>query len=204
MRRRRGIEQASDGLRDVGVVADRHALGRREAAHHRDRLRDVRIAVAVDERQPKHAHVETFDREEEALGGELAHRVCGGRRAGVVLAGEAATIRTVDQAGAREDEALHGGGTGGAREVLRAEVIDGVRLLGGRATEERRAVDHGIDAAHRGCERIQHRADRPRRARCELRAGRRRAPDRARGRALDRRAGQVVWRVGFRLFRSLR
>jgi len=29
-----------------------------------------------------------------------------------------------------------------------------VRLLGSRATEERGAVDHGIDAAHRGCERI--------------------------------------------------
>lgn len=37
-------------------------------AHHRDRLRDVRIAVAINEGQPKHAHVETFEREEEALG----------------------------------------------------------------------------------------------------------------------------------------
>jgi hypothetical protein len=114
----------------------------------------VRIAVAVHERQPEHAHVETFDREKEALGCELAHRVCRGRRAGIVLLGEAATIGAVDQAGAREDEALHGGGTGGTREVLRAEIIDCVRLLGSRATEESRAVDHGIDAAHRGCERI--------------------------------------------------
>ena len=40
------------------------------------------------------------------------------------------------------------------REVLRAEIIDGLRLLGRRATEESRAVDHGIDAAHRGRERI--------------------------------------------------
>ncbi len=151
---RRGVEQASDGLRDVDVVADRHALGRREAAHHRDDLRDVRIAVAVHERQPKHAHVETFEREEEALGGELAHGVGGGRRAGVVLADEAATAGAVDQAGAREEEALHGGGAGGAREVLRAEVVDGVRLLGRRAAEERGAVDHGVDAAHRGRERI--------------------------------------------------
>jgi hypothetical protein len=50
MRRRRRIEQEGDGLRDVGVVADRHALGRREAAHHRNRLGNVRVAVAVDKR----------------------------------------------------------------------------------------------------------------------------------------------------------
>ena len=43
---------------------------------------------------------------------------------------------------------------GGACEVLRAEIIDCVRLLGSRATEEGRAVDHGIDAAHRGGEGI--------------------------------------------------
>jgi hypothetical protein len=71
MRGRRGIEQARDVLRDIGVVADRHALGRGEAAHHGDRLRDVRIAVAVHERQPKHADIETFERQEKALGGEL-------------------------------------------------------------------------------------------------------------------------------------
>jgi hypothetical protein len=40
--------------------------------------------------------------------------------------------RTIDQLGAREDDALHRGATGGACEVLRAEVIDGVRLLGSR------------------------------------------------------------------------
>ncbi len=154
MRRRRGIEQASDGLRDVGVVADRHALGRREAAHHRDDLGDVRITVAVDERQPEHAHVETFHRKEEALGGELACGVPVHRRARVVLAGRAAAIGTVNQPGAGEDEALHGGSPDGACEVLRAEVIDCVRLLGSRAAEERRAVDNGIDAAHRRCERI--------------------------------------------------
>lgn len=151
---RRTIEQASDGLRDIDVVSDRHALGRREAAHHRDRFLDVRIAIAVHERQPKHADVETFEREEEAFGVELAHRVRRGRCARVVLAGEAATIRAVDQAGAREDEALHGGGTGGTREPLRAEIIDRLRLLGRRAAKERRAVDHDIDAAQRGGERI--------------------------------------------------
>ena len=89
----------------------------------------MRIAVAVYEGQPQHPHVEAFDREEEPLGGELAHRVGRGRRAGIVLLGKAATIRTVDQAGAREDEALHGGGTGGLRQVLRAEIIDGVRFV---------------------------------------------------------------------------
>ena len=67
---------------------------------------------------------------------------------------EAAAVRPVDQAGAGEDEALHGGGAGGAGEVLRAEVVDRVRLLGRRAAEERGAVDHGIDAAHRGGERV--------------------------------------------------
>ena len=127
---------------------------RREAAHHRDRLLDVRVAVAVHERQPEHAHVETFHREEEALGSELALGVPVDRRAGIVLADQAAAIRTVDQARAREDEALHAGSAGGAREVLRAEIVDGVGLLGGRAAEEGRAVDHGVDAAHRGCERI--------------------------------------------------
>jgi hypothetical protein len=43
---------------------------------------------------------------------------------------------------------------GGIREVPRAENIDCVGLLGSRATEESRAVDHGIDAAQRRCERI--------------------------------------------------
>ena len=77
VRGRRGIEQAGDGLGDVGAVADRHALGRRETAHHRDRLRDVRIAVAVDEREPQHAESkrvrETFvrQRQEEALAPRL-------------------------------------------------------------------------------------------------------------------------------------
>jgi hypothetical protein len=33
----------------------------------------MRIAVAVDKRQAKHAHVETFDAEEEALSSEFAH-----------------------------------------------------------------------------------------------------------------------------------
>jgi hypothetical protein len=44
-------------------------------------------------------HVEPFNRKQEALGGELALRVCRGRRAGIVLSGEAASGRTVDQAG---------------------------------------------------------------------------------------------------------
>src|SRR5262249_30039230 len=67
--------------------------------------------------------------------------------------GEAATIRPVDQAGAREDEAPHGGGAGGAREALRADIVDRVRLLGRGAAEEGGAVDDGVDAAHRGRER---------------------------------------------------
>jgi len=74
--------------------------------------------------QPKHAHVEILDRQEEALGGELAHRVCRGRLTGVVLLSEAATIRTVNQAGAREDEAVHGRGTCSTCEVLRAEIVE--------------------------------------------------------------------------------
>jgi len=44
---RRAIEQASDGLRDIGVVTDRHALRGREVAQHRDHLFDVWIAVAA-------------------------------------------------------------------------------------------------------------------------------------------------------------
>ena len=35
----------------------------------RNHFRDMRIAVAVDERQPEHAHVEPFRLEQEALGG---------------------------------------------------------------------------------------------------------------------------------------
>lgn len=153
VRRRRGIEHALHGLRDVGVVAHRHALGRRKSAHEREHLADVWIAVAVYERQPEHTHVETFDPEEEALRRELAHRICRGRCAGVVLAGEAPAVRAVDQAGAREDKALHRGTKGGGREALRAEIVDGVRSLGSGATEERSAVDYGVDAAHRGRER---------------------------------------------------
>jgi hypothetical protein len=37
--------------------------------------------------------------------------------------------------------------------VLRAQVVDGVRLFGRRAAEERRAVDHGVRALHRCRER---------------------------------------------------
>jgi hypothetical protein len=154
MRRRTRIEQASHGLRDVGVVGDRHALGLWEAPQKRDRLLDVRIAVAIDKGQPKHARVQTFDPEEEALRGELGHRVCRGRRAGVVLAGEAATIRTVDQAGAGKNEAPHGGGERSAGEVLCAEIVDRMRLLGSGAAKERGAVDHGVDASHGGDERV--------------------------------------------------
>src|SRR5256885_31144 len=69
-------------------------------------------------------------------------------------ADRAPRVRTVDQAGAREDEAVHGGVAGDARELPRAEIIDGLRLLGRGATKESRAVDHGVDAAHRGRERI--------------------------------------------------
>ena len=38
--------------------------------------------------------------------------------------------------------------------MLRPEIIDRLRLLGRRAPEERRAVDHRIDAAHRGWQRL--------------------------------------------------
>jgi hypothetical protein len=34
--------------------------------------------------------------------------------------------------------------------VLRAEIIDGVRLLGGGATEKCSAVDNNVDPAHGG------------------------------------------------------
>ena len=40
----------------------------------------------------------------------------------------------------------------GAREMLRADVVHGVGLLGGGAAEERGAVDDGVDAAHRRVE----------------------------------------------------
>ncbi len=55
-----GIEQAEHRLRDVGVVADRHALRGWKAAHHRYHFLDVRIAVTVDKRQPKHAYIEVM------------------------------------------------------------------------------------------------------------------------------------------------
>jgi hypothetical protein len=38
--------------------------------------------------------------------------------------------------------------------MQRTEIVDGVRLLRRRAAEERSAVDHGIDAVHRGRERV--------------------------------------------------
>jgi AraC-like DNA-binding protein len=153
VRGNRGIEHTSDGLRNVDVVGDRQTLGRRKALHQGNHLLDVRIAVAVNERQPEHPHVEPLQREEKALGGELAFRVRVQRRARVVLASRTAAVGTVDQAGAGEDEALHGGRTRGGREVLRAEIVDLVRLLGRRATEEGGAVDHGIDPSYRGGER---------------------------------------------------
>lgn len=143
MRGRRRIEEESHGKRDVGMVADRHALPGRKASHHRHRLRDVRIAVAVDERQPEHARVETFHREEEALGCERAQRVGVDRRARSDLVDQAAAVRAVDQARARDDEAFHGRSAGGACEVLRAQIVDRVSLLGSCATEERSAVNDG-------------------------------------------------------------
>ena len=52
---------------------------------------------------------------------------------------EAPAGRAVDQAGAGEEEAPHRGAAGGVGEVLRAELVDGVRLLGGRAAAVRLA-----------------------------------------------------------------
>ena len=154
VRGRRGVEHARDRLRHVGVVAQRHALARGKHTHERERLLDVGVAVAIDERQSKDAHVEALDGEEKALGGELADRVGRGWGAGVVFLGKAAAVRTVDQARARENEPLHGGGTRRAREVLRPKVVDCLRLFGGRAPEEGCAMDHGIDIAHSGRERV--------------------------------------------------
>ena len=153
MRGRRSIEQARDRLRDIGVMAHRHALSRWEPPHERNHFSDVRIAIAVYERQPEHAHVQTFDSQQEPLGGELARRIGVDGCTSVILARQAATGRAVDQAGAREDKTLHGGGAGRVREIPRARIIDGVRLLGCRATEERGAVDDCIHAAHRRLER---------------------------------------------------
>lgn len=71
MCRCRHIEHASNSLRNVDMVANRHALPRWKAAHIRDSLRKVWIAVAVDEWQTKHTYVEIVDREEQAFGGEF-------------------------------------------------------------------------------------------------------------------------------------
>jgi AraC-like DNA-binding protein len=65
------VEGALHRLRDVGVMTDGHALLRIEATHDRDDLLDVRIAVAVDERKTKDAHIEPLLLEERAFGGEL-------------------------------------------------------------------------------------------------------------------------------------
>ena len=61
-------------------------------------------------------------------------------------------MRTIDEARAREDEALRGGCNSGLCEVLRAEVVHRMRLLGRGAAKEGSAVHHGVDAVDRGRE----------------------------------------------------
>lgn len=154
MRRRRRIDQASHSLGDIGVMSERHAQSRREAAHHRNDLLNVRITVAIHERESQHPYIETFDLEEKALRGEFARGVGGGWRAGIILVSGPTPGRTVDQPGARKDKAPHRGGPGRVGELPRAGVIDRMRLLSTRAAKECRAVDHDIDAPHRRRKRI--------------------------------------------------
>ena len=77
-----------------------------------------------------------------------------GRRARIVLTSETPSRRSIDQAGAREDEARDRRRACGVREVLRAEVVHCLRLLGRCTAEECRAVDDRVDVAHRRHERV--------------------------------------------------
>ena len=140
MRSRGRIDQASHSLCDVSVMPDRQALSWREAAHHRNDLLDMRVTVAIHERESQHPYIETFDLQEKALRGKFAHGVCQGWRAGIILAGESTPIRTVDQSGARKDEAPHRSGAGRVGQLSRADIINRMRLLGTRAAKECRAA----------------------------------------------------------------
>jgi hypothetical protein len=113
----------------------------------------MRVAISVDKRQAKHTHIQASNTKEEALGGELAYRVCRGWRAIVVLVDKSATSGAIHQTSARKYKSPYGGGTSGVGETLCAEVIDGVSLLVRGATEKRSTMNYYLDAAHRGGER---------------------------------------------------
>ncbi len=137
---RRGwrIKQPPNRLRHISMVSDGHALTRWKPSHHRRRFLDVRIAIPIHERQPKHPNVEVFECEKVALGSELAHGIGHGGRARRVFADEPSTSGAVDQSGAREDKPLHRSGLGGACERSRADIVRSVRLLRRCASERRR------------------------------------------------------------------
>src|SRR4051794_6166865 len=104
------------------MMADRHALCGREMSHQRDCFLNMGVTVTVDKRQPKYADVEAFQVEQITLGGEFAHRVGSGRIADVVFTSGTAAGRAIHQAGADEDESLHGRGPCSTGEMTRSEV----------------------------------------------------------------------------------
>src|SRR3954471_6197398 len=96
----------------------------------------MRVAVAIDEGKAENADVEAIHSEEGALSGELAREVTERWRASVVLARGAASVAPVDEPGADEHKPFDAGGARQLCQALRAEIVDGMCLLGGSAWEE--------------------------------------------------------------------
>ncbi len=136
------------------MVANGHALVGRKSAHQWDDFFDVRIAVAVDEWQPKDAHVDTLHPKKHFLSRKLAQRIRIDWIASIVFVGEAATIGSVCQPGAQENEALDICVACGRGEMSGSAFIDGMRLFRCRAPEERSAVHNRGDALDRGNKRV--------------------------------------------------
>ncbi len=124
------------------MVADGHALAGRKAAHERDDLFDVWIAVTVNEWQAQDAHIEPLHPKKHFLCRELAQRIRIDWIASIVLISETATIVTVRQPGAQENKTPNVCMARGASEMLRSALVDGMRLLRCRAPEESSTVHH--------------------------------------------------------------
>jgi hypothetical protein len=111
----------------------------------------VRVALAVDERQPHDAQPQpglAVQLREGVLGRRLARRVPAGGARLVVLVRRPPAPRSVDQAGAGEHEPLDPGRQAGARQLDGRVPVDGQHLLHGYPPEGRGQVHDGILARH--------------------------------------------------------
>jgi hypothetical protein len=147
-----GPQRAQQALGHVGVVDQVEPLVGRPAPGPHERLTQVRVALAVDERQPRPPQAEAVgpvQLPQRVLGRRLARRVGShGRQERVVLAGGASPAGAVDQVGAGQHEPADAGVHGGACQRDGGGPVDGDRLLVGDPAERGGQMDDRVDAVH--------------------------------------------------------